>query len=114
MARTAVKSPRLRSAMGTLGRRNRWKPLGIYGEVITEIIGWLKGPNPNDLYNPNTELGVANRKTTPFNYPPISYVGTNELVGFLRERTLTGYKSRTVSYFELKFSGFVDGCVSFL
>jgi hypothetical protein len=40
--------------------RNRWKVLGVYGEVKTETLGWFKGPNPNDLYNPNSgNVGIG-------------------------------------------------------
>lgn len=40
--------------------RSRWKVIGISGEVKTETIGWFKGPNPNDLYNPNNgNVGIG-------------------------------------------------------
>jgi len=36
------------------------------------------------LYNPNTDLGAANLKTSPFAYPSISYTATNNLTANLR------------------------------
>lgn len=41
--------------------------------------------NDFNLYNPNTDLGVANLKTSPFNYPVINYTSTTELINKLRE-----------------------------
>lgn len=40
--------------------RHRWKPLSLHGEVKTEIIGWNRGGNPNNIYNPNAgNVGIG-------------------------------------------------------
>lgn len=42
------------------GIRNRWKPINYYGEVKNDVVGWYKGPNPNDIYNPNSgNVGIG-------------------------------------------------------
>lgn len=42
------------------GNRNRWKPINYYGEVKADLAGWYKGPNPNDIYNPNAgNVGIG-------------------------------------------------------
>ncbi|MEP6647883.1 MAG: hypothetical protein ABJC12_12410, partial [Saprospiraceae bacterium] len=42
------------------GARSKWKVLGVYGEVKTETVGWLHGPDPNDIYNPNSgKVGIG-------------------------------------------------------
>lgn len=35
------------------GQRSRWKLLSYSGDIKSETIGWLKGGNINDIYNPN-------------------------------------------------------------
>ncbi len=40
--------------------RNKWKPLSYYGDIKYEIIGWYRGSNANDIYNPNAgNVGIG-------------------------------------------------------
>lgn len=42
------------------GIRNRWKPINYYGEIKNDLAGWYKGPNQNDIYNPNAgNVGIG-------------------------------------------------------